>query len=71
MTNRINPATFDRMLAERALTVSEFSKHSGVSRDTIARIRRGDEVSMKTIEKIAGTLQNTAPRPYIAELLAS
>lgn len=71
MIERINRVTFDRMLAERALSVTAFSELSGVSKQTLAKIRRGDAVAIGTIDKIAGAFENIAVRPHIAELIAS
>lgn len=67
--NRINAATFDRMLAERGLSVTEFCKLSGVSPSTVAKIHRGDPLEVRTIQKIADFMSTIAIRPGIGELL--
>ncbi len=71
MTGRINPAIFDRMLAERGLSVTKFCRMFGVSSATVAKIRRGDPIDVKVIERIGGQLRLIAPKPEIAGLLAS
>lgn len=71
MTSRISPHAFDRLLAERGLTVTKFSELSGVSRPTLAKVRRGDPVAISTVEAIASSLQSIAARPLIGELLSA
>lgn len=69
--SRVNADTFNRLLVERGLTVRKFQELSGLSFTTIARIRRGDKVSVATIESAASVFENTAPRPLFRELIAS
>lgn len=67
--SRINLASFEHKCAERGKTVSEMAKIAGLSSSTLAKIRRGDEVTVKTLEKLDHALNSIAVRPGIAELL--
>jgi DNA-binding Xre family transcriptional regulator len=71
VTGKVNAATFDRMLAERGLSATAFCRRFGVSSATVAKIRRGQPIDVKAIERIGQQLRLTAPKPEIAELLAS
>ena len=71
MTGRVNVTTFDRMCAERNLTVRKLHELSGIAMSTLARVRRGDPVSTQTVETIWGTFKGIAVEPGLAELLAS
>lgn len=48
-----------RARMDRSWTQAELAEHASVSRPTIARIERGDDVSTATLAKVAGSLDLT------------
>jgi DNA-binding Xre family transcriptional regulator len=71
VSTRINPATFERMCSERGRTPSDAASEMGISSSTLAKIRKGEQVSQATVEKAAAYFENLAVQPRLAELLAS
>ena len=71
MTGSVDPTTFDRMVLERGLSIHALAKESGLSKGTLASVRAGNSVDMKTLIKLAETFKRIPVRPDIGALLAS
>lgn len=71
MTGAVERATFDRMVLERGLSIGELARQSGFSKGTLAKIRAGESVDIKTLVRLAETFKRIPVRPDIGALLAS
>ena len=60
---------FERLRAVRGKRVSDICAEAGVSSATIAKIRRGEPVSLLTALKLSHYFANIAPLPQMVELL--
>lgn len=54
---RIDRLKFCLIVAEKDITLTELSKVSGISRQTISAVRQGKRCSMRTAKKIADALE--------------
>lgn len=70
MTGSVNPSTFDRMVLERGLSIGDLARHSGFSKATLAKVRAGESVDIKTLIRLAETFKRIPVRPDIGALLA-
>ena len=71
MTGSVDPQVFDRMVLERGLSIGALAKESGFSKGTLAKVRAGEAVDIKTLIRLAETFKRIPVRPDIGALLAS
>jgi predicted transcriptional regulator len=67
---RVDPQIFDRLLLERGLNITDLARKSGISRTTLAKIRRGEAVRMQTMIRAAAALKRFSVHPEILALTA-
>jgi transcriptional regulator with XRE-family HTH domain len=65
---RLDPAALDRALTVRGLDGKELARLSGVSPDTISRLRRGERVDPPTLLRVITALEEAPAHPLLTEL---
>jgi transcriptional regulator with XRE-family HTH domain len=65
---RLDPAALDRALTVRALDGKELARLSGVSPDTISRLRRGERVDPPTLLRVITALERLPAHPLLLQL---
>jgi len=65
---RLDPLALERALTVRGLDGKELARLSGVSGDTISRLRRGERVDPPTLRRVIGALEQTPTHPLLSEL---
>jgi len=60
---------FRAMRQERGLTQRDVAGGSGVTQNTIARLERGEPVTMSTLRKVTAYLATVAVDPLLSQLL--
>jgi transcriptional regulator with XRE-family HTH domain len=65
---RLDPAAVDRAMTVRGLDGKELARRSGVSPDTISRLRRGERVAPPTLLRVIAALEEAPTHPLLTQL---
>jgi transcriptional regulator with XRE-family HTH domain len=65
---RLDPAALDRAMTVRGLDGRGLARLSGVSADTISRLRRGERVDPPTLRRVIAALEAAPTHPLLTQL---